>query len=81
MIGIVFMRNVFSVIILFTLSPWTKAMGIQNVALITAAFCFLVLLMPIPLIIWGKRMRVYTAKKYQQMAMRQPAHRSLGEHL
>ena len=81
MIGITFVRNVFSVIILFVLTPWTKAMGIQNVAIITAAFCFLILLIPIPLILWGKKMRVATAKRYERMALRQPAHRTLGHHL
>lgn len=80
MIGVTFVRNVFSVIILFTLTPWTTAMGIQNVSIITAAFNLIVLLLPIPLIIWGKKFRISTAKRYEAMARRQPAFRSLGEH-
>lgn len=80
MIGITFVRNVFSVIILFTLTPWNKAMGIQNVAIITAAFNLAVLLLPVPLIIWGKKIRISTSKRYEQMARRQPAFRTLGEH-
>jgi hypothetical protein len=81
MIGIVFVRNAFSVIILFVLTPWTAAMGIQNVSIITAAFNFVVLLLPVPLIIWGKKIRFATSKQYEKMALRQPAHRTLGEHL
>ena len=80
MIGIVFVRNLFSVLILFTLTPWTASMGIQNVAIITAAFCFAILLLPMPLLVWGKKMRIATAKRYHRMAMRQPAHRTLGQH-
>lgn len=77
MIGIVFVRNLFAVIILFALTPWTNDMGIQNVSIITAAVCFAILLIPVPLLLWGKKIRVATAKKYKRMAMRQPAHRTL----
>ncbi|KAI4681300.1 uncharacterized protein J4E84_007536 [Alternaria hordeiaustralica] len=77
MIGIVFVRNLFAVVILFALTPWTNNMGIQNVSIITAAVCFAILLIPIPLLLWGKKIRVATATKYKRMAMRQPAHRTL----
>lgn len=79
MIGIVFVRNLFSVTLLFTLTPWTASMGIQKVAIITAAFCSAILLLAMPLLIRGK-MRIATAKRYHRMAMRQPAHRTLGLH-
>lgn len=78
MIGIVFVRNLFAVVILFSLTPWTNDMGVQNVCVITAAVCFAILLLPIPLLLWGKRIRVATAERYKRMAMRQPAHRTLG---
>ena len=71
------MRNVFSVVILFTLTPWIKRNGVQNVCLITAAICFVVLLFPIPLLIWGKRVRIATAQKYRHMALLQPSHRTI----
>jgi hypothetical protein len=78
MIGIVFVRNLFAVVILFSLTPWTNDLGIQNVCVITAAVCFAILLLPIPLLLWGKRIRVATAERYKRMAMLQPAHRTLG---
>ncbi|KAE8873385.1 hypothetical protein PTNB73_00017 [Pyrenophora teres f. teres] len=77
MIGVTFMRNAFSVVILFALTPWIKRNGIQNVCLITAAICFVVLLFPIPLLIWGKRIRISTAQKYRHMALLQPSHRTV----
>jgi hypothetical protein len=76
MIGIVFVRNLFAVVILFAVTPWTKDMGLQNVCIMTAVFCFAILLLPIPLIVWGKKIRIATAKRYKRMAMRQPAHRT-----
>lgn len=80
LVGIVFMRNVFSLVVLFALTPWIEAMGLQNVHIITAVACFAVLLLPIPLLIWGKKARVATAAKYRRMAMRQPVHRALEDH-
>ncbi|RMZ70988.1 major facilitator superfamily transporter [Pyrenophora seminiperda CCB06] len=77
MIGVTFVRNAFSVVILFSLTPWIKLNGIQNVCLITAAICFVILLVPIPLLIWGKRIRIATAQKYKLMALRQPSHRTV----
>jgi hypothetical protein len=77
MIGIVFVRNLFAVVILFALTPWTTKMGVQNVSIIMAAVCFAILLIPIPLLLWGKKMRIATANRYRRMAMRQPAHRTL----
>ncbi|KAF1837912.1 MFS general substrate transporter [Decorospora gaudefroyi] len=80
LVGIVFMRNLFAVVVLFTLTPWIQGMGLQNVHVLLAMVCFAILLIPVPLLIWGKRARIATAKRYEQMAMRQPAHRTLGEH-
>ncbi|KAI1537139.1 ProP Permease of the major facilitator superfamily [Pyrenophora tritici-repentis] len=77
MIGVTFVRNVFSVVILFALTPWIKRNGIQNVCLITAGVCFVVLLFPVPLLIWGKRIRIATAQKYRHMALLQPSHRTV----
>lgn len=67
-----------SVVVLFALTPWIKATGVQNVYIITAMVCFAVSLLPIPLLIWGKKARIATAKRYQLMARRQPAHRTVG---
>ena len=78
MIGVVFVRNAFSVVILFALTPWIKRNGIQNVCLISAGIAFVVLLFPIPLLVWGKRIRIATAQKYKRMALLQPSHRTIA---
>lgn len=67
-------------VVLFVLTPWTDAMGVQNVHIITAAACFTILLIPFALLKWGKRARIWTAKKYRRMALRQPVHRTMNEH-
>ncbi|ORY02841.1 major facilitator superfamily domain-containing protein [Clohesyomyces aquaticus] len=80
LVGVVFVRNVFSVIVLFALTPWINRMGVQNVHILTATIVLAVLLLPAPLLVWGKKIRIATAKRYRDMAMRQPTHRTLGEH-
>ncbi|EAT77026.2 hypothetical protein SNOG_15651 [Parastagonospora nodorum SN15] len=79
LVGVVFIRNVLSVVVLFSLTPWTNGMGIQNVHILVAFIIFAVLLLPIPLLIWGKKARMATAVRYREMAMRQPSHRTLPE--
>lgn len=77
MVGIIFTRNMFSVAVLFALSPWTEAMGLRNVHILTAAVFCAILLIPVLLLKWGKKARAATAKKYFEMAERQPTHRKL----
>jgi hypothetical protein len=71
-----FCRNVFSVIVLFVLTPWVNGMGIQNLHILTACILFAVLLLPLGLLKWGKGFRVRTAEKYKEMAGRQPTSRT-----
>lgn len=80
LVGVVFVRNMLSVVVLFSLTPWINGMGLQNLHILTAAVTFAVLLIPIPLLLWGKKIRMSTAARYRKMALQQPAHRTLGEH-
>lgn len=75
MIGIIFTRNVFAVVILFALTPWITAMGLINVHIIVAVMIFLIQLLAVPFLIWGKRFRVATAQRYRDHAQRQPTAR------
>lgn len=70
-------RNTLSVVVLFVLTPWIAAMGLQNSQILAAVFCFLFLLLPVPLLIWGKRIRVATAKRYEKMARRNATYRNI----
>ncbi|KAH8724962.1 major facilitator superfamily domain-containing protein [Phaeosphaeriaceae sp. PMI808] len=78
LVGIVFFRNAVPLLVLFVLTPWIDAMGVQGVHIITAAVCFVVLLFPVALLKWGKKARISTSKRYEQMALRQPVHRTIG---
>lgn len=75
MIGIIFMRNVFAVVILFALTPWIAAMGLINVHAIVAAFMFVTQLLAVPFLIWGKKLRAAVAQRYLERAKRQPTKR------
>jgi hypothetical protein len=70
------MRNVFSVIVLFTITPWIIGMGVQNMHILTACIAFAILMIPAALLVWGKQARIWTAARYERMARRQPTHRS-----
>lgn len=76
MVGIIFMRNVFAVVILFALTPWITAMGLLNVHIIVAAIMFAVQLLAVAFLIWGKRFRVSVAKRYLERAQRQTSKRN-----
>ncbi|RMZ77963.1 hypothetical protein DV738_g4158, partial [Chaetothyriales sp. CBS 135597] len=76
LVGIVFSRNLFSVIVLFTITPWINGMGIQNLHILTAAIMFTVLCIPIVLLKYGKRARLWTRNSYSRYALRQPTSRT-----
>lgn len=65
----------FSVVVLFALEPWIIGMGIQNLHILCALIAFVIHLLPIVMLIWGKKFRVKSAQAYQIMATRQPLHR------
>lgn len=69
------MRNIISVIVLFVLTPWVEGMGIQNLHVICTVVAFLVYMVPVPLLIWGKKARVSTAASYRKLAATQVSHR------
>lgn len=71
------MRNILSLIVLFVLTPWVEGMGLQNTHIICAVIAFVIYLLPIPLLIWGKAARKATAASYKKMAERQLTLRSV----
>lgn len=77
MIGIIFTRNVLSVVVLFALTPWIESMGLQNVHILVAGILGLILLIPVLLLKWGKKARARSAKAYRAMAARQSTSREL----
>ncbi|KAJ5526720.1 hypothetical protein N7513_010879 [Penicillium frequentans] len=77
LVGVIFMRNIISVVVLFVLTPWVNGMGMQNLHILCAFVGFGIYLIPIPLLIWGKKARVYTAASYKKMAEKQVTHRAV----
>ncbi|RSL74484.1 hypothetical protein CEP51_011556 [Fusarium floridanum] len=75
MVGIGTVRNLFAVIVLFGLSPWIEGMGLRNHYILLSVVAFVILLIPVCLLIWGKRIRRRTADVYCQYASRQPMRR------
>ncbi|KUM64872.1 hypothetical protein ACN42_g2193 [Penicillium freii] len=77
LVGVIFMRNIFSVIVLFVLTPWVNKMGLRNLHILCAVVSFVILLIPVPLLIWGKKARIATAPSYMKMAANQLTHRTI----
>lgn len=77
LVGVVFTRNAVSVVVLFALGPWISGMGLRDLHILIAVLCFAILLIPVPLIIWGKKARIASAKAYEKIALKQPTHRSV----
>jgi hypothetical protein len=76
MVAIVFCRNIISVAMLFIYTPWIEHMGIQNTFLVVAVICLIVCVAcPVVLLLFGKRLRIATAKKYRDLSGRQVRHR------
>lgn len=76
MIIVVFTRNIIAVIMLFIYTPWVDALGPQHTYLIVAFLCLLfLLLIPIALLVWGKKLRSSTAEKYRYFSGRQVTYR------
>ncbi|KAK4862599.1 hypothetical protein LT330_002732 [Penicillium expansum] len=77
LVGVIFMRNIFSVIVLFVLTPWVNRMGMRDLHILIAVIAFVILLAPIPLLVWGKKARIATAPSYRKMAANQLSHRTI----
>lgn len=70
------MRNIFSVVVLFALTPWVEGMGLRDLHILLAVIALVVLLIPVPLLVWGKKARIATAASYRKMAANQLSHRT-----
>lgn len=76
MIGIIFTRNVFAVGVLFALNPWIEAVGLRDFHITIAVIVFVILLLPLPLLKWGKAARVKSAPAYRAMLEKDAFHRA-----
>ncbi|KAH7147086.1 major facilitator superfamily domain-containing protein [Dactylonectria estremocensis] len=67
-IGVVFVRNAFGTLTAMCLSPWIAKMGLYNMCTLSGCLCIAVSLLTVPMIIWGRRCREWTAARYLAMA-------------
>ncbi|KAH6656908.1 major facilitator superfamily domain-containing protein [Truncatella angustata] len=73
-VGIAFLRNAINIGIPSALVPWLTAMGLSNMYILAGCIALAVGLLHVPLIIWGKRIRIVLAPRYQSLvAKKQPA--------
>ncbi|KAH8649971.1 major facilitator superfamily domain-containing protein [Xylariales sp. PMI_506] len=67
-IGVAFIRNIFSIAIFFSITPWMEAQGIQNMFIVIGLWALVIAFLHVPLIIWGKKIRVKTSEAYTKLA-------------
>ncbi|KAJ5611165.1 MFS general substrate transporter [Penicillium lagena] len=71
LVGVNFVQYMFATIVIFALDPWIQGMGLQNTFILIGCLAFLVNLLCIPMIWFGKRWRIACRGRYEKMAARQ----------
>lgn len=66
-VGIAFFRNAVSVAVPFSLTTWMTNMGLTNMWILAGCISFVIGLLYIPMIIWGKRIRTALGPRYWRM--------------
>ncbi|KAH1808341.1 hypothetical protein KXX19_009742 [Aspergillus fumigatus] len=66
--GVAFLRNAISIGIPFAISPWLERSGAQNMFLTYRFVSLAVTLTIIPMVLYGRKMRMLTAARYRVMA-------------
>ncbi len=69
MVGIVFFRNAIAVILWIGIMPRVGPTGINCVFIAISITVSVVLLIPVPLLIWGRKGRALTASKYREYSL------------
>ncbi|KFG85372.1 hypothetical protein MANI_110086 [Metarhizium anisopliae] len=67
--GIVFVRNLIAVVVGIALLPAIQKIGVLQAFIIVGATAAAVLLIPVPMMIWGKKARAATAAKYEHYSL------------
>ncbi|ETS79680.1 hypothetical protein PFICI_09533 [Pestalotiopsis fici W106-1] len=71
-IGVIFVRNAISVIILFVLTPWIDGLGLEYMFVSCALITLVITLgFPVILLVFGKRMRQSTSELANKFSLRQ----------
>lgn len=70
-VAIAFIRNAFSIGIPFAITPWIEVNGVRNMFVACAFMSLAVSMLIIPMAVFGKSIRIKTARRYEQMAQEQ----------
>ncbi|TWU73853.1 hypothetical protein ED733_005518 [Metarhizium rileyi] len=69
LVGISFIRNGIAIVVLLVIIPGMQNMGMQTTFIVVAVTAAVVLLIPIPMMIWGRRARIATSAKYEHYSL------------
>lgn len=64
MVGVAVINNTIGCIFTFTASQWLEASGVQNTFIAIAVLDFVFMMTTLPMMLWGKRCRRWTKKRY-----------------
>jgi hypothetical protein len=67
LVTITFIRNAFATIVVLLLDPWIDTMGLKDMFWMVGCLAFATLLPTIPMIIWGRKWRAWSGKRYAAM--------------
>ena len=73
--AVCFVRNACATIVAFLLTNWINGVGLDSLFWTCAALALVLSGTTIPMMIWGKRFRIWTTKRLAVMAARQFGHR------
>ncbi|KAL4814466.1 major facilitator superfamily domain-containing protein [Aspergillus spinulosporus] len=77
LVGVAFVRNGLATVFVFALTPWIEASGLVNMFIAVTCIATAMTLTILPMIVFGKRLRVWTEVRYRRMAALQPGARRL----
>jgi hypothetical protein len=64
LVVITFTRNGIATAVSFAINPWMTGLGVQNMFICAGCLCFAIMLLVIPMILWGRKARSSTADFY-----------------
>lgn len=71
-----FFRNAISIVIGVVLTPWIQTMGFKYLFVTAGCISLVISLLHIPMIFWGKRIRIALAPRHDMLVAKFAAHRA-----
>jgi len=72
LIGVAFVRNAVAAGIVFATGPWIANLGLHNTFVSIGCLSLFISLLAVPMIIWGKKLRILCSRRYVAYAKLQP---------